>query len=58
MLIEEGSDRIPGAHLIGPEAEEVINLFALAIHADFPAGRLKKMILGYPAASSDIAYML
>ncbi|HEX5419938.1 MAG TPA: NAD(P)/FAD-dependent oxidoreductase, partial [Gammaproteobacteria bacterium] len=30
VLIEEQTDRILGAHLVGPHAEEVINLFALA----------------------------
>jgi glutathione reductase (NADPH) len=29
-LIEEGSERVLGAHLVGPHADEVINLFALA----------------------------
>jgi len=31
VLIEEDSGRILGAHLVGPYADEVINLFALAI---------------------------
>src|SRR5262249_62062088 len=30
-LVEEDTDRILGAHLVGPHAEEVINLFGLAI---------------------------
>lgn len=30
-IVEEGTDRVLGAHLLGPHAEEVINLFALAI---------------------------
>ncbi len=33
VLVEEGTDRILGAHLLGHHAEEVINLFALAIRA-------------------------
>ena len=31
ILIEQGSDRILGAHLLGPHAEEVINIFSMAI---------------------------
>lgn len=58
ILIEEGSERILGAHLIGPHAEEVINLFALAIRANVPAKVLKTAIWSYPTATSDIAYML
>lgn len=32
-LVEEGTERILGAHLFGDHAEEVINLFALAIRS-------------------------
>jgi len=58
VLIEEETERILGAHLLGPEAEEVINLFALAIRAGLPARQLKAIIPAYPTASSDLQYML
>jgi glutathione reductase (NADPH) len=47
-----------GAHLIGPHAEEAINIFALAIRTGLSASRLKEAIFGYPTAASDIGYML
>ena len=31
VLIESGPDRILGAHLVGPNADEAINIFAIAI---------------------------
>ena len=34
MLVESGSGRILGAHLVGKGCEEVIHLFALAIQCD------------------------
>src|SRR6266851_1341061 len=37
VLVEEGTGRILGAHLLGYHAEEVINLFALAIRAGLRA---------------------
>lgn len=58
VLIEEGTERILGAHLLGPQAEEVINLFALAIRAGLSASQLKRIIAAYPTASSDVQYML
>ena len=58
VLIEEGSDRILGAHLVGPEAAEVINMFALAIRADLRVKDLKTMVWAYPTATSDVPYML
>jgi glutathione reductase (NADPH) len=58
VLTEEGSERILGAHLIGPHADEVINLFGLAIRTGLTADALRETIFGYPTAASDISYML
>jgi glutathione reductase (NADPH) len=57
-LVEEGSGRLLGAHLVGPHADEVINLFALAIRKGLTAEDLKSAIFAYPTGASDIAYML
>lgn len=58
VLIEEGTDRILGAHLLGPHAEEVINLFALAIRSGLRATDLKEAMFAYPTHGSDVKYML
>jgi glutathione reductase (NADPH) len=58
VLVEEGSERILGAHLIGPEAGEVINLFGLAMRGGLTAAALKHAKFAYPTAASDIEYML
>jgi glutathione reductase (NADPH) len=58
VLIEEGTDRIVGAHVLGPHAEEVINLFAVAIRLRIPAGELKDVLYAYPTSGSDIRFML
>lgn len=57
-IVEYGTGRILGAHLFGHHAEEVINLFGLAIRKGLTASDLKDMIYAYPTASSDIGYML
>lgn len=57
-IVENGSDRILGAHLLGPHADEVINLFALAIRHGLTATDLKHQIYAYPTSGSDVAYML
>ena len=57
-LVEEGSGRVLGAHLVGPHADEVINLFALAIRHGLTADDLKQTIFAYPTGASDIGYML
>lgn len=58
VIVEEGSNRILGAHLLGPHAEEVINIFGIAIRHGLTADDLKSTIFGYPTAASDIGYML
>jgi glutathione reductase (NADPH) len=57
-LTEENSDTVVGAHLLGPNAEEVINLFALAIRQGIKARELAHSIYAYPTSGSDLPYML
>jgi len=57
-LVEDGTGRILGAHLLGLHAEEVINIFALAIRVGLHAGALKDMVYAYPTSASDISYMV
>jgi glutathione reductase (NADPH) len=57
-LIEEGTDRILGAHLLGSDAEEVINIFALAIRTGVSAHDLKEMVFTYPTNTHDTRYMI
>ena len=57
-VIEDGTDRILGAHVLGPHAEEIINVFALAIRNNLHASDLSNMIYAYPTSASDIPYMV
>ena len=58
VLVDEASDAVLGAHLVGPHADEVINLFALAIRHGLTAEDLKTTMFAYPTGASDIGYML
>jgi glutathione reductase (NADPH) len=58
VLVEEGTDRILGAHILGSEAAEVINLFTLAIRSGMRATDLKHMLFAYPTSGSNITRML
>jgi glutathione reductase (NADPH) len=57
-LIDKDSGCIIGAHLLGPNAEESINLFTLAMNTGMKADDLKKTIFSYPTNASDIVHML
>lgn len=58
ILVEEDSGKILGAHLIGPEASEVINLFGFAMRSDLTADAIRHATFAYPTAASDIESML
>ena len=58
VLVEEKTQRVLGAHLVGPHADEVINIFALAIRQGLSAAALKTTMFAYPTGASDIGYML
>jgi glutathione reductase (NADPH) len=58
VLVEESSDRILGAHILGPNSDELINIFALAIRSGLHAKDLKEAIYAYPTHASDIPYMV
>lgn len=58
VLVEEGSGRILGAHLIGPDAAEVINLFGLAMRSGLTVDAIRHATFAYPTAASDIESML
>jgi len=58
VIVEEETDHILGAHLLGGGVEEVINLFAVAMRSGMRATDLKHMIFAYPTHGSDLPHML
>ncbi|MGH6898016.1 MAG: dihydrolipoyl dehydrogenase family protein [Geminicoccaceae bacterium] len=58
VLIEKDTARILGAHLLGPEASELINFFGLAMRTGLTATDLKKLVSAYPSAASDLGHLI
>jgi len=58
VLINEDTQTIVGAHLIGPKAGETINLFALAIKNEIKIIDIKRSIFTYPSFANDIRKMV
>lgn len=58
IIIEEGTDRILGAHIVGPDAENTINLFALAIRLGLGARDMDRFMSAFPTAASNVFQML
>jgi glutathione reductase (NADPH) len=58
VLVDDATDQVLGAHLVGPHVDEVINLFAMAIRHGLTTAALKQTIFAYPTGGSDIGHML
>jgi glutathione reductase (NADPH) len=58
VLVENGTGRILGAHLLGAQAEEHINLFALAIRHGLKAAEVAQTLYAYPTHGSNTKYMM
>lgn len=56
-IVDEETDKILGAHLVGPHAEEVINLFALAVRHGLTRSQMRDTQFAYPTSGSDIGSM-
>ncbi len=57
VVIDEETHTVLGAHLVGPHAGELINLFALAIKKEIPVEELRELPWAYPTYIADIKYM-
>ncbi len=58
VLVDESSERILGAHLLGSDAGETINIFSMAIRNGLTVTGLKDTIFAYPTLASDVKYMV
>jgi glutathione reductase (NADPH) len=58
IIVDNSTDEIIGAHLVGHSGEELINVFALAMAHGITAGQIKEKIYAYPTFTSDIKNLL
>lgn len=58
ILVDRTTDRVVGAHLLGPEYAELINILGLAMKLKLTTRQLKSMTAAYPTVGSDLGSML
>ena len=58
VVVEEETDRILGAQLVGHAGEELIHIFALAMKHGITASALRETVYSFPTFSADIKSML
>lgn len=57
-LVDNKRNLIIGAHILSPEAGEIINMFVLAMCGKLTTDNLKAMIFAYPTWGNDIKGMV
>ena len=58
VVTDAASGRLLGGHLLGVNADEVVNVLALAIRHGLTSDDLTAMTWSYPTATSDLPYAL
>jgi glutathione reductase (NADPH) len=58
LIFDEDRDEIAGAHILGFDAEELVNICSLAICANVKASSLYDVLFAYPTGASELEYML
>lgn len=57
LVVERSSGLVVGAHLMGVDAAEIINVFAVAIRARLTVTDLRAVTWAYPTLAYDINYL-
>ncbi|MCL6218704.1 dihydrolipoyl dehydrogenase family protein [Zunongwangia pacifica] len=57
VIKDKKTEKVLGAHLVGPDAGEMINMFVMAMCGGLSCQDLKAMIFAYPTWSNDIKGM-
>ncbi|GAC1357061.1 MAG: NAD(P)/FAD-dependent oxidoreductase [Polyangiales bacterium] len=58
VLIDRGSGKVVGAHVLGHGGAETIHAFALAMKLGLRASDLKDFVYAYPTFHSDVAHLV
>jgi glutathione reductase (NADPH) len=58
VLVEKETGRLLGAHIFGDRAEELINIFSVAIRNNLTSDQVRSALYSYPSHGSNIPYML
>ena len=57
IIVDRATDLILGAHFVGHEGQELINVFGLAVKFGITTRQLKDQVYAYPTFSADIKHM-
>lgn len=57
-IVDKKTGKLLGVNILGSNADQLINLFALIMKFDLPYEEVKDVLFAYPTAASDLGYLL
>ena len=57
-VVNNKTGKLLGVHILGGNADDMINYFALIMNFDLPYDEIKEMIFAYPTSASDLKHLL
>jgi len=57
LVVDPGNDRVVGAHMIGPDTPELLQLMAVAVKAGLRKAQLDECIAIHPTAAEELVLM-
>ena len=57
-IVDKKTGKLIGVHILGENADELINYFTLIMKFDLPYEEVKNTIFAYPSSASDLGYFL
>ena len=58
VIVDEATDRILGAHIVGHAGEELIHLFAFAMKFGITAGQMRDTVCAFPTFAADVKHLV
>jgi glutathione reductase (NADPH) len=58
VIVDETTDRVLGAHIVGHAGEELIHLFAFAMKFGIKAGQIQDTVYAFPTFAADVKHLV
>jgi glutathione reductase (NADPH) len=57
LVVDEATDRLVGAHMLGPDSPEILQALAIAVKAGLTKGQLDQTVALHPTMSEELVLM-
>jgi glutathione reductase (NADPH) len=57
LVVDEATDRLVGAHMLGPDAPEILQALAIAVKAGLTKSQLDQTVALHPTMAEELVLM-